>query len=225
MRPQRAFEGTPPSQLSVPAKHKSRSREIHEVLEMVPGDHTAPNSQKEFSIQRMKNRHHVVLTLLLEGNSYKQIAGVTGYTEARVSQIVRSPIFQSLYKAILAKRYEAVIEGDHGVVAQARAASPQLTRSLIGIANAARNENTRRQAILDVLALAGHQPVTKTETLSLDKLVEQFNDAEMEVFARTGKWPRRFAAQMRSLGREVDVADVDEFGEAVEPEFSVVDAD
>lgn len=153
-------------------------------------------------IQQMRPRHHLVLTLLLQGLPMTEIAKHTGYSYNRLTQICASPIFKAHRDRLLQARYEAIVTGEHGPVAMAQAEATTLMRGLLKIAKGGRSENTRRMAIMDALAIAGYQPVTKSETLSLDKLIEDMTPDELDIYAKTGAFPARHQAILRAAGRD-----------------------
>lgn len=187
----------------------SRAEEIKTTLAKLPApdfDSHAPSVQHHYP-NRLKPWHHALLVGLLSGKSQTEMARELGFTTTRVNQVVNSPLFKSVHDMITQKRYESVVEGEHGVVAQARIEAPQATKRLILLSKNAKSDGVKLDAIKHVLALAGAAPVVRTETYSLDKLIEAMDRRELEIFSTTGRVPRRFAEQLASMGRDLPFSD------------------
>jgi hypothetical protein len=102
--------------------------------------------------------------------------------------------------------YEKIVNGEMGPIAQAREATADAVSGLLGLMRGARSENVRRLSCMDILALGGHKPVDRTETLALDKLITKMTEPELEHYVKTREWPSRFGNELRNCGRDVVIA-------------------
>ena len=145
----------------------------------------------EFNIEKLSRKKLLALTLLLQGIPLDRIAGQCGVKVEKVELFVKLPgvkhVLATSQKVILTK----LQRGDFGPVPMAKHAAEHSMATLIHLTKGARNENVRRQAAIDVLALAGHVAVRKAEILNVNELIDAMAADELEIFIKDGIWPDR----------------------------------
>lgn len=199
----------------------ARTRSVKEALDALPGPPKGGTSPKN-QLRQMKPKHHELMTLLLAGVPQSEAGRILGFTPGRVTQIVGSPIFRQLHRKIIEARYEAVIAGEFGPIAQAKLEAPSAMKRLIGVSRMAKSDAVKRQALCDVLNYAGYEPVKKTENLNIDVVVDSMTEDEQQQYIATGEWPARLAGQLQQLGYDAPIAKPAEDSKAIEADFEEV---
>lgn len=131
------------------------------------------------------------------GHPIDRIARALDRDSALVADtITRSAgVLSQLEEAIKRRLIESA---DVDVETMAKLAAPNSMRTLIDMAEGCNDPKTKRVANRDVLEFAGAQPAKRIEVSSGDKLLDLMTAAELREFAG-GKWPARFADQLRRI--------------------------
>lgn len=129
--------------------------------------------------------------LALQGANPIEISEAIGIPAKKIEKFLASPMAQSL----LAKVEEMILgklqRGEYGPIPMAKHAAEHMMSQIIAIAMKGRNENTKRQAAMDVLGLAGHVAIKKAEIFNVNELIDSMDADELNKFIVDGSWPDR----------------------------------
>lgn len=152
-----------------------------------------------YALLGLRGAQLAALLLLLQRIAPTQICALLGIGEDTLLSWRKMPAFaHQLKKALFAMR-EQIERGDFGVVPMAKANAERMMHTLITKAKSAKNEETSRRAAESVLALAGHTPIKKIESVNVNKIVDQMTPEEMGAFIDRGEFPVRFRDQLSIL--------------------------
>jgi hypothetical protein len=155
-------------------------------------------------VRHIRPRVWITTSLYLAGWSLQQIADVLGYTQqCSVAAVLKRPEAQRLVALVRQAQLEQVLQGRFGVVAQAKAAAPEVMSHLTELAGARKDaEGTRRgRARRDadairagelVLTVSGDKVERHAHLTVHAELLQELSEPELEVLARDGTWPERY---------------------------------
>lgn len=148
---------------------------------------TVFNAKRPFGLSAKEG---FCLLSVLQGTPNAAIAEQLAISEAKVAKLLRRSklLAQSIERFLLVK----VQRGEFGPIPMAKSASDHAMSALIHLMKMGRNESTRRQAAVDILALAGHVAVKRAEVLNVNSLIDEMAADELEKFIASGTWPDRF---------------------------------
>jgi hypothetical protein len=166
--------------------------------------------EKAVDTSKLRGKRAQALILLLQGVKIAEIAEKIGISVEKVEKFVKKPEIQQCVANATKKTLEKLQRGDFGPIPMAKHAAEHSMATLIELTKRARNENVKRQAAIDVLALAGHVAVKKAEILNVNELIDSMNVAELDDFIQHGKWPERLRDRAALLSitkkpREIDI--------------------
>lgn len=157
---------------------------------------------------------HLVLWMAL-GLPAQEIAEKCGKSLGWLTLRVKHEAVAAALKRIEDLSRAKIERGDYGVAPIAKAEAEPMTRILVGIAKSHKTAPAvKRQAALDVLALAGHQPVKRAEILNVNELIEKMTPEELDRFIQHDEWPERMRdSSMAAMTKKaaIDVTPVDIF--------------
>lgn len=129
--------------------------------------------------------------LALQGATYDDIGAALSAPPNEIEKFLSSPMAQALLGKIESAITAKLQRGDYGPIPMAKHAAEHMMGVLISTAKKSRNDNTKRQAAMDVLALAGHVAVKKAEVLNVNELIDSMDVQELNKFISEGVWPDR----------------------------------
>lgn len=142
------------------------------------------------------NRYELVARLAL-GHDHGRIGRAMGIDSDAVRDAARAceGLFAQVEEAV---RQRFIAEADVEATTLAKAAAPDAMRNIITLAESCNDAKTKHAANRSVLEFAGTTPPKRIEISSGDKLLDMMTADELREFA-AGKWPARFADQLRRI--------------------------
>jgi len=134
-----------------------------------------------------------VLLLLFTGHTPRAISEQLGISLARVTALADHPTTLAAYRTMREHMREDILQGTHGPVAMARAASNEMLAVILGHARYSEHPEVSRKSAIDVLAIAGYGPTRKVQTINTNEWWSSMTPAEIKHYNKTREWPARFS--------------------------------
>jgi len=114
-------------------------------------------NQASQTLKNINPRHLLVYQLHARGLFNKDIAWIVGIAESTVSMILGTPIAKELFNEMQAIGFDTIAD----VQQMVQVAAPAIIQEKVRLALSATDERVRSTSCMDILAIAGHKPISR----------------------------------------------------------------